>query len=115
MHAVDGAIYLRSRHAPAEIVSLVAYHTGAEYEADERGLAHELAAFERPDQYLLDVLTLVDLSVGPTGEPMSVVTRFDEIFERYPSHHAVHRAVSRSRRYLEECVARAVDRLPQPM
>lgn len=115
MHALDGAIHLRSLDAPPQIVSLIAYHTGAEYEADERGLAHELAAFDRPDQDLLDVLTLADLSAGPSGERVSPEARLEEIFERYPTDHAVHRAVLRSRSYLEECVARAGDREPQPM
>lgn len=115
MHALDGATYLRSVDAPVEIVSLVAYHTGAEYEADERGLADTLADFDRPDQDLLDALTLADLSVGPTGERVSPSARLDEILERYPADHPVHRAVSRSRGYLEGCVERALARLTQPM
>lgn len=102
-------------YAPRQLVSSVAYHTGAEYEAEERGLGHELAAFDRPDQDLLDALTFADLTVGPTGEPISVSARLDEILERYPADHPVHWAVSRSRDYLEGCVARALARLPQPM
>lgn len=115
MHALDGAIHLRTLHAPGHLVSLVAYHTGAEYEADERGYADELAAFDRPNQDLLDALTLADLSVNPVGERVSVSARLNEISERYPCDHAVHRAVSRSRGYLEDCVVRALAHLPQPM
>ena len=36
-HALDGAVYLRDLGLPPEVVSLVAYHTGAEFEAEERG------------------------------------------------------------------------------
>ena len=37
LHALDGAVYLRDLGLPPEVVSLVAYHTGAEFEAEERG------------------------------------------------------------------------------
>lgn len=89
------------------VVSLVAFHTGAEYEADERGLALQLAAVPRPDQRLLDALILSDLTVSPTGEPVAVSTRLDEIVARYPAGDPVHRAVLRSRPYLEACCERA--------
>lgn len=115
MHSLDGATYLRSINAPEQLVSLVAYHTGAEYEADERGLEQELASFKRPVQDQLDALTLADLSVGPTGELLSPSVRLDEILQRYPADHPVHMAVSNSRGYLEGCVARAQARLSQPM
>ena len=54
------------------VISLVAFHTGAEFEAEERGLARELATVPRPDQGLLDALILCDLTVSPTGEPVAV-------------------------------------------
>ena len=110
MHAIDGAHYLASIGAPSEVVSLVAFHTGAEYEADERGLAHELSRFDRPRQDLLDALILADLTTGPAGESVSVADRLDEIFDRYAPEDAVHRAVSRSRSYLEACAERASQR-----
>lgn len=115
MHAIDGASYLRSLGAPDEVVCLVAFHTGAEYEADERGLADELAAFSRPPQGLLDLLILADLTSSPTGSPISVEDRLSEIFTRYPSEHAVHRSVSRSREYLEGAASRALGETGQPM
>lgn len=115
MHAIDGALHLESIQAPPQVVSLVAFHTGAEYEADERGLAHELARFERPRQEVLDALILADLTVGPDGDQVSVSERLDEIFDRYPPAHAVHRAVAQSRRYLESCAGRAAQPSNQPM
>jgi putative nucleotidyltransferase with HDIG domain len=110
MHAIDGAAYLQSLDAPAEVVSLVAFHTGAEYEADERGLAHELSRFDRPRQDLLDALILADLTTGPEGQIMSVAERLDEIFDRYGPEDVVHRAVRRSRNHLEACAERALRR-----
>ncbi len=89
------------------VVSLVAFHTGAEYEAEERGLARELASVPRPEQALLDPLILCDLTVSPTGEPVGVTARLDEIVTRYPAGDPVHRAVLRSRVYLEACCERA--------
>jgi len=107
LHALDGARYLAGLGADPVVVSLVAFHTGAEYEAEERGLARELASVPRPEQALLDPLILCDLTVSPTGEPVGVTARLDEIVTRYPAGDPVHRAVLRSRVYLEACCERA--------
>ncbi|MCV0384768.1 MAG: hypothetical protein K5799_15205 [Erythrobacter sp.] len=107
LHALDGARYLAGLGAAPVVVSLVAFHTGAEYEAEERGLARELAAVPRPEQGLLDALILSDLTVSPTGEPVAVNARLDEIVARYSADDPVHRAVLRSRAYLEACCDRA--------
>jgi hypothetical protein len=109
-HPLDGARLLHSMDAPAELVSLVAYHSGAEYEAEERDLTAELHAFARPEQANLDALTLADLTVGATGSPVSVEDRLADILDRYPSPHPVHRAVLRSGGYLSECASRAETR-----
>jgi len=114
MHAIDGALFLDREGVPQEIVSLVAFHTGAEFEADERGLMHHLTQFDRPPQPDLDALILADLTSGPSGENMSVEERLDEIFTRYEPQHPVHRAVTRSRGYLEACCQRALA-VCQPM
>jgi hypothetical protein len=59
-----------------DVTSLVAYHTGASIEAEERGLGSELAhEFRPPPTHLLDVLTTADLAVGPDGLPRSRRTR----------------------------------------
>lgn len=110
-HPVDGARFLAGRCAPKELVSLVAYHSGAAYEADERGLAEELAAFTLPMSVNLDILTLVDMSTGPTGTRVYVEDRLDEIVKRYPPSDPVHRAVSRSRRALIESCDRGMKAL----
>lgn len=115
LHAIDGALFLDVMGAPRDVVSLVAFHSGAEFEAVERGLIDQLLPFDRPDQYDLDMLTLADMSVGPAGQPMSVDDRIDEILTRYEPQHPVHRAVTKSREYLEECCQRASQRVRYPI
>jgi hypothetical protein len=88
-------------------VSLVAYHTGAEFEAFERGLDSELRVFDRPDQAALDALTLADLTTDPAGGVVGVDERLAEILQRYPADHPVHRAIEKSSPYLRECAQRA--------
>ena len=105
-HPLDGAVFLTALGAPREVVSLVAHHTGAGFEADERGLRLELARFKQPHQHLLDVLTYADLTTGPMGERMTVEQRVREIFRRYQPDHPVHRAVQRSRIDLLESARR---------
>jgi hypothetical protein len=115
LHALDGARLLEALDAPQPVVSLVAFHSGAKAEAAERGLANELLAFERPSQSDLDVLTFLDLTVGPSGVTMGVAERLSEILERYAPAHPVHRAVSRSRDFLMESAARGAHIVGQPM
>ena len=115
MHSIDGARFLDRDGAPQRLVSLVAYHTGAEYEADERGLMHRLLDFDRPSQDDLDLLILADLVSGPDGRRVAISDRIDEIFSRYEPQHPVHRAVTNSREYLSQCAARATARVGYPM
>lgn len=110
LHALDGARMIEALGAPADLVALVAYHSGAEYEAAERGLDAELRRYARPQQTSLDALTLADLTTGPTGARVSLPDRLAEILDRYPPTDPVHRAVLRSRDYLAACAARARSR-----
>lgn len=97
-HPLDGARFLRDEvGAGGEVVGLVAWHTGAAFEAEERGLADELADFGKPAARSLDVLTMIDLSVSPTGDPILDVDRIAEILRRYEAADPVVRAVTRSR------------------
>jgi hypothetical protein len=115
LHALDGAQLVKTLGAPQPVVSLVAFHSGAEFEAAERGLANEMREFERPSQADLDALTFLDLTVGPSGDTMRVAERLSEILERYAPAHPVHRAVSRSRDFLMESAARGAHIVGQPM
>jgi hypothetical protein len=111
LHPLDGAAYLAREGAPDDLVGLVAHHTGAVFEAEERGLSDELAALPRPDPEALDALTLIDLVVGPDGALTSPEARVAEILTRYGPDHPVHRAVTRSRPALLAMAARARSRL----
>jgi HD superfamily phosphodiesterase len=69
MHALDGARALERLGAAREVVALVGHHTGALYEAEERGLLAEWSELPTPDPDDLDVLTMLDLATGPSGQP----------------------------------------------
>jgi len=113
-HPLDGARFASDHGFPERVVGLVAFHTGAEFEAAERGLEHELAAIPRPEQSALDSLILADLSVSPQGLRVHPVDRIAEILDRYPPSDPVHRAVTRSRDYLLACASRAAVRTGSP-
>ena len=110
-HPVDGALFLADQGAADRVVSLVAHHTGARFEAEERGLESELGQFPLPQADDLDALTLLDLVASPTGSLTSPDERVAEILSRYPEDHPVHRAVTRSRSLLLGSAARARARL----
>ncbi|MCX6459156.1 MAG: hypothetical protein NTZ03_02485 [Actinobacteria bacterium] len=114
LHQLDGAAYLQSHGVDALTVGLVAFHTGAEFEAVERGLSDPLSCFVRPPQHLIDAITLCDLTTGPTGVRVSPTQRLAEILIRYPADHVVHRSISRASRYLLECCERARARSSLP-
>jgi HD domain len=117
-HPVDGARYVRQQ-GQERLASLVAHHSGARFEADERGLVDALAEFKREDGPLLDALTYADMTTGPAGERMALEERIAEILDRYPPDDPVHRAIRRSRPMLQEAVDRTLERLAavadQPM
>jgi putative nucleotidyltransferase with HDIG domain len=105
-HPVDGAVFVRAEGFPAVVVSLVAYHTGAAFEARERGLSDALAEFPEPPELLLDVLTCADMTTGPDGSRVRAEDRVSEILSRYPEDNPVHRAIERSAPTLFAAVAR---------
>lgn len=110
-HPLDGAMFLAGEGAPSEVVGLVAHHTGARFEAEERGLTSALAEMPTPDPDALDIVTLLDLVSSPDGTLTDPNTRIAEILSRYPAASPVRRAVSRSRDDLLASVARARCRL----
>lgn len=63
---------------------MVAWHTGAIYEARERGLGDQLRAeFAAPAASALDALTSADLTSSPSGDLVSPDVRLDQILDRY--------------------------------
>lgn len=106
-HPLDGARYLVEAGAPDEVVALVAHHTGADFEAQERGLAAELNLMPAAEPKLLDILTLLDLVTSPSGERIRPEDRIAEIVDRYPETSPVFRSVTRSHPLLLEAAERA--------
>jgi hypothetical protein len=109
-HPVDGAQFLRA-HGQEWLASLVAHHSGARFEAEERGLVDELAAFPAEDGLVLDALTYADMTTGPAGQSMTLDERIGEIQQRYPPDDPVHRAIVRAGPLLQAVVERTRRRL----
>ena len=74
LHGLDGARYLRDvQHADPMLCRLVAHHSYAVIEAEERGLADVLTReFAPPPQPLADALTFCDMTTSPDGEQVQV-------------------------------------------
>ena len=91
LHGLDGARYLRDvQHAEQLLCRLVAHHSYAVIEAEERGLAHVLTGeFAPPPQPLSDALTFCDMTTSPDGERVQVHYRLAEIHDRYGTGHLV--------------------------
>jgi hypothetical protein len=97
-HPLDGARYLRdTQHAGAMLYRLVAHHTCAIIEAEERGLADVLSLeFEPAPHALSSVLTYCDITTSPDGEHVSADRRLAEIQQRYGPGHLVSRSMQRA-------------------
>jgi hypothetical protein len=108
-HPLDGARYLRdARVGDRRLWTLVAHHTCALVEAQERGLDEELSAEFPSDDvapFAVAALTYCDMTTGPDGRRVDVDERIAEILDRYPADHVVHRAISRAAPRLREDVA----------
>ncbi|MFD8145461.1 HD domain-containing protein [Streptomyces sp. NPDC059708] len=115
-HPLDGARYLAGLGVRAPLVSLVAHHSGAVYEAEQRGLTAELAVYDQGDAVLLDALTCADMTTGPAGQRFGFADRINEILIRYAPGSEVHTAISTATPTLAAAVARTHARLAgQPM
>lgn len=110
-HPLDGARYLREQGWPQRIVNLVAHHSGARFEAEQRGLTVELAEFELEDSPVMDALVAADLTTGPDGELLGYRDRISEILRRYPASDPVHQAWLWAAGPLEENVQRALSQV----
>ncbi|MGN9813813.1 HD domain-containing protein [Streptomyces sp. SD11] len=110
-HPLDGARHLETLSAPARLVHLVAHHSGAVYEAEQRGLTDELAVYEREESPVLDALIYADMTTGPAGQSFDFERRIDEILARYEPGSEVHTAISKAKPYLGAAVARTRARL----
>ena len=84
-HPLDGGRYLRDvEHANPRLCNLVAYHSYAYIEAEERGLADVLAAeFMAENDDLTAALVYSDMTTNPDGRHVSYDERLAEILGRY--------------------------------
>jgi len=115
-HPLDGARYLRDAHlADPVLCSLVAHHSCAVLEAEERGLAGELCReFPAPSMVLNDALAYCDMTTDPSGNTISVRDRLAEIRERYGPHSIVTRFTHNAEPSLIASVERTSCRLFSP-
>ncbi|PSK99301.1 hypothetical protein CLV63_10322 [Murinocardiopsis flavida] len=113
LHPLDGARYLREvLYADERLCCLVAHHSGALVEAEERGLREDLAGeFGLPPEPLLDALTYSDMTTSPDGGRLTVERRLSEILERYSPEDLVHRAITRSSPALTAAVRNVEERI----
>ncbi|WP_431906229.1 HD domain-containing protein [Amycolatopsis thermoflava] len=110
-HPLDGAAYLRDHGWPEEVVNLVAHHSGARFEAEERGMGAELRQFPFADGPLLDALVTADLTTGPSGERLSYDERISEILSRYNEGDPVHATWVKAAPIMRESIVRTERRL----
>jgi hypothetical protein len=66
----------------ADVAPLVAHHSGARFEAGQRGLSH-LDRWAGVDRDLLGVLTYLDHTTTPDGDETSLADRRQGLVQRY--------------------------------
>ncbi|WP_435131452.1 HD domain-containing protein [Actinacidiphila sp. bgisy144] len=108
-HPLDGARFLRDQHtADDRLTRLVANHSFALLEAEERGLRETLED-EFPllkDQLLVDALVYCDMTTTPGGEPTTAGERVAEIVGRYGADSIVGRFIRRAEPEIVAAVGR---------
>ncbi|MGW0653742.1 HD domain-containing protein [Streptomyces umbrinus] len=113
-HPLDGARYLRDQTAAdQDLIRLVANHSCAVLEADERGLRQELEnefpILERDD--LVHALIFCDMTTTPYGEPTTADARLAEILSRYGDDSIVGRFIRRAEPQIHSAVRDVDSRL----
>lgn len=104
-HPLDGAYYL-SLQGQIRIVSLVAYHSEAQFEANLRGLMPELSSFYREYSPVADALTYCDMTTNSIGDAVSFQQRIDDILARYDADDIVAQSIRRATPFLSLAVER---------
>jgi HD domain-containing protein len=113
IHSLDGARYLRDvQQADGMVCRLVAHHSCAIIEAEEYGLAADLAReFKPAPRRLADALIYCDMTTGPDGQRMTVGQRLADVRVRYGPSHPVTRALRPSAPELIAATARVTREL----
>ena len=117
LHALDGARWARRQGFSDRVAALVAHHSCALFEADERGLRDVLTAeFPQEKSPTADALWYADMTTGPDGDDVDVTQRLAEIRQRYGPDHLVTRFWERAEPELMAAVSRTRHLLQrQPM
>ncbi|MEU3533924.1 HD domain-containing protein [Streptomyces murinus] len=112
-HPLDGARFLRDQEGADErVVRLVAHHSCALLEAEERGLRHELETeFERERPELVDALIVADMTTTPDGEYTAPAARLSEIVQRYGPDTLVGRFIQRAAPEIHAAMERVESRM----
>ena len=110
VHAVaDKAEQLRpvlgNAGAQARLCGLVAYHSGARYEAALRGLSDGLEEFPDEDSLVRQALWYCDMTTGPDGRLVSFDERLSEIEVRYGPDHLVPRGIRTAEAEIRAAIA----------
>ncbi|WP_328546682.1 HD domain-containing protein [Streptomyces platensis] len=112
-HPLDGARFLRDQEGMDDrVVRLVAHHSCALLEAEERGLREELETeFELERPALVDALVFCDMTTTPDGGCTSSRDRVAEIVGRYGPDTIVGRFIQRAAPEIHAAVQRVEGRL----
>ncbi|MFK8907550.1 HD domain-containing protein [Streptomyces sp. YS-3] len=112
-HPLDGARFLRDQEGADErVVRLVAHHSCALLEAEERGIRRELESeFELERPGLVDALLFCDMTTTPDGTNTTPAERLDEIVQRYGTDTIVGRFIQRAAPEIYAAAGRVEDRL----
>ncbi|MFD3544450.1 HD domain-containing protein [Streptomyces sp. NPDC058655] len=112
-HPLDGARFLRDQEGLDErVVRLVAHHSYALLEAEERGLREELEdEFELERPALVDALVFCDMTTTPDGGHTTSGDRVAEIVGRYGRDTIVGRFIQRAAPEIHGSVQRVQGRL----
>jgi len=112
-HPLDGARYLRDvQQADTMLCRLVAHHSCAIIEAEERGLAEILSReFEPVPHSLSSALIFCDMTTSPDGEFVPVARRLAEIHQRYGPGHLVSRSIWRATPIIVRAVEQVQERV----
>ncbi len=110
-HPLDGARYLDSIGWDARVVNLVAHHSCARVEAEERGLGAALGEFDPGPAELTEYLIFCDMTTSPDGVVVSIDERLAEIRLRYGLDSIVGRSIARAELELRAATCRVAHRL----
>lgn len=112
-HPLDGARYLRDvEHADPRVCRLVAHHSCACVEADERGIAETLSAeFPLGDDGLMSALIYSDMTTDPDGVTVTFDARLEEILSRYGADDTVSRSMQKAAPTIRQAIAEVEQRL----